>query len=212
MKIALKVLAILLVVGCLGFVGYQVAIHSQTPPETEGTSESGEETGNTQTSEAPEEIYCTLNFDPVCGTVDGVEKTFGNECEAEKAGATKIEEGLCSPMEACPTEKDPVCGMLEEEKRNFDNLCIAEAAGATDIQDGLCAIEPAPVDPNLTTQSSVEVTPCPERPDPVCALLEGKKTDFANTCTAQALGATEITAGTCPVEAAPEDLQTTPAQ
>jgi len=42
----------------------------------------------------PEQM-CTMQYEPVCGC-DG--KTYGNACEAEKAGITSYTQGECSTM------------------------------------------------------------------------------------------------------------------
>jgi hypothetical protein len=38
---------------------------------------------------------CTMEYNPVCGTVHGLKKNYSNKCQAETAGATNITPGVC---------------------------------------------------------------------------------------------------------------------
>lgn len=44
-------------------------------------------------------IMCTMQYDPVCGTENGVYKTYGNGCVLGAEGATYQHEGECSALE-----------------------------------------------------------------------------------------------------------------
>ncbi|NBC23241.1 MAG: hypothetical protein GVY21_07190 [Gammaproteobacteria bacterium] len=70
-------------------------------------------------------------FVPVCGE-DGV--TYGNACEAERAGVRIEMPGMCSGLN-CPSTYQPVCGM---DGRTYDNECLLEAAGVALAYAGEC--------------------------------------------------------------------------
>lgn len=44
---------------------------------------------------AAEPIMCTMQYDPVCATKDGTERTYGNSCTAGADGATFVHRGEC---------------------------------------------------------------------------------------------------------------------
>jgi len=43
----------------------------------------------------PTPIFCTENYDPVCGSKDGAAKTYSNACFAKADGATLTAAGAC---------------------------------------------------------------------------------------------------------------------
>ena len=43
----------------------------------------------------PTPIFCTENYDPVCATKDGAQKTYSNACFAKAGGATVTAAGEC---------------------------------------------------------------------------------------------------------------------
>jgi hypothetical protein len=43
----------------------------------------------------PDPIFCTENYDPVCGSKDGATKTYSNACFAKADGATVTAAGEC---------------------------------------------------------------------------------------------------------------------
>jgi sugar lactone lactonase YvrE len=43
----------------------------------------------------PTPIFCTENYDPVCGSKDGAAKTYSNACFAKADGATVTAAGEC---------------------------------------------------------------------------------------------------------------------
>jgi hypothetical protein len=40
-------------------------------------------------------VVCTLEYNPVCGMVDGKSKNYSNRCFAKADGATNIKDGQC---------------------------------------------------------------------------------------------------------------------
>lgn len=41
------------------------------------------------------DVVCTMQYEPVCGVLDGKERTFGNSCSASAEGATVLYKGEC---------------------------------------------------------------------------------------------------------------------
>ena len=79
------------------------------------------------------DCVCTTQYDPVCC---GGDTNFGNQCEADCAGATDCVESECvDNLCVCTTEFNPVCcpdqdgNMMEQ----FANPCTA-ACAKTDAQ------------------------------------------------------------------------------
>lgn len=86
---------------------------------------------------------CYEIYAPVCGCDD---KTYGNDCEAERAGVTKWTEGACKKRDKCideskisnnpcPENIDFVCGC---DGKTYNNACNAERAGVTKWKKGSC--------------------------------------------------------------------------
>jgi hypothetical protein len=44
----------------------------------------------------PRPIVCTEQYEPVCGRIDGVRKTYSNRCYARADGASIVAQGRCA--------------------------------------------------------------------------------------------------------------------
>ncbi|KAJ2997624.1 hypothetical protein HDV02_005273 [Globomyces sp. JEL0801] len=52
---------------------------------------------------------CPEIYAPVCGSLNGVQLTYGNECEANGAGAKILSQGSCVETINCTKIYAPVC-------------------------------------------------------------------------------------------------------
>jgi hypothetical protein len=76
---------------------------------------------------------CPKVFVPVCADDD---KTYGNACLAERAGARILHAGLCeSQGKNCPQVYRPVCGL---DGITYENECQLGNAGETMAYAGAC--------------------------------------------------------------------------
>jgi hypothetical protein len=95
--------------------------------------------------------FCTMEYDPVCAVRGGSRQTFGNACEADRAGYRIVHPGECrrggragpgpgrpDRPQFCSREYAPVCAVRGGNRQTFGNSCEAEAAGYRIIRDGRC--------------------------------------------------------------------------
>jgi hypothetical protein len=99
-----------------------------------------------------EPTMCTMDYNPVCGSVqvecvttpcEPVEQTFGNACSmAANPRATFLHRWECKadrePIKACTKEYMPHCGKVDWEIKTFGNKCMLEADEATMLYVGEC--------------------------------------------------------------------------
>ncbi|MEM1348898.1 MAG: Kazal-type serine protease inhibitor domain-containing protein, partial [Myxococcota bacterium] len=116
-------------------------------------------------------MACPRNYDPVCGC-DG--KTYGNACEANRAGQSVASKG------ACRLPKPKACGTATGQRCQPDEYC-AYPIGTCILADGAGTCEPTG---GL----------CPENYDPVCG-CDGKT--YGNACNAGASGVSIDYKGAC---------------
>ena len=76
---------------------------------------------------------CPRLFVPVCGADD---LTYGNACQAERAGVRIQHAGLCqSQGRNCSNDYQPVCGL---DGNTYDNQCQLDNAGVRLAYAGAC--------------------------------------------------------------------------
>jgi hypothetical protein len=118
----------------------------------------------------PEDSACITVSDPVCGC-DGI--TYGNACEAKRAGASVDHTGECASSGTCG-------GLLGAQCSNgyFCNFPSTMACGNA---DGLGVCNPIPA-------------ACTQQVDPVCG-CDGNP--YSNSCQANANGVSVASKGDC---------------
>jgi len=162
------------------------------------------------------DLMCMQVYKPVCGCDN---KTYGNECEANKHGLMSWKEGECGGKadgktseitsdcideskinfkKICTKELKPVCGC---NNKTYGNACMAEKAGVTKWQKGACAkTEAAPTKPkpakDCIDESKIDPKKaCDKRGMLICG-CDGKT--YGNPCMAEKAGVTSWEKGKCP--------------
>lgn len=91
--------------------------------------------------------FCTREYEPVCARAGGDRRTFGNACEARRAGYRILRDGECRRQSDddfgdeprfCTREYRPVCARRGGNERTFGNACEAEAANYRIVAPGEC--------------------------------------------------------------------------
>eukprot|EP00834_Sanchytrium_tribonematis_P002708 NODE_89_length_21781_cov_0.895836.p17 type:complete len:161 gc:universal NODE_89_length_21781_cov_0.895836:8479-8961(+) len=137
------------------------------------------------------DIICPKTGSTVCGGLNGKQKEYPNNCQANYAGATVFLRRNCLESKnneiVCPlvTAKDSrTCGKVKNRPQLFDSLCLALKSKATIVKDDDCKTDP--ID-------------CHVKWGPVCGTLNGKRQTFQNNCNAEKQGAIKIKQGPCPL-------------
>lgn len=88
--------------------------------------------------------FCTREFQPVCASRWGEERTFANPCLADRADYRIIHRGECrrgggdGGPRACTMDYRPVCATRRGNFRTFGNACQADAEGWRIVRNRPC--------------------------------------------------------------------------
>lgn len=90
---------------------------------------------------------CTMQWAPVCGVKDGVEKTYSNAGCAKADDAVVALDGECAdnttrPQSVyCTDEYAPVCALKVGVAHLYSNFCRAKADNATITPTAECVVK-----------------------------------------------------------------------
>lgn len=143
--------------------------------------------------------FCTREYAPVCATRGNRERTFGNACEARRAGWAIESRGECERIIVqpprpepllCPQIYQPVCATRNGRTRTFGNSCEADASGWRVVARGECR--------RVITEPVIEPPRnCTREYRPVCAVRGNREQTFENSCVAQSEGWRVVDEGAC---------------
>jgi hypothetical protein len=92
----------------------------------------------------PGPSFCTREYQPVCASRRGEQRTFANPCLADRADYRIIHRGECRregggrEQRACTMEYRPVCATRRGNFRTFGNACQADADGWRIVRNRPC--------------------------------------------------------------------------
>ncbi|KAJ1531391.1 hypothetical protein ONE63_000072 [Megalurothrips usitatus] len=89
-------------------------------------------------------LACPAVFAPLCASLDGESRTFGNECEMRRQACTqnedweKLHDGECLTRECdlvCLAVEDLVCATYRGQYRTFNNDCYVSVHNCVNHED-----------------------------------------------------------------------------
>lgn len=112
-------------------------------------------------------MMCTMQYDPVCGTKDGVYKTYGNGCVLGNEGATYQHAGECTAAELNGSASARAYVPPAHCTAWFDGC---NSCGRGENGMAYCTLKACMGEPRAgycTAYSETEIEPAPEDPAPV---------------------------------------------
>ncbi|MBL4618017.1 MAG: hypothetical protein JKY46_09990 [Robiginitomaculum sp.] len=141
---------------------------------------------------------CPDIYQPVCGKFTGGERTYGNACEAKRAGVFQTTSGMCAGDEPrqptapthstanCPRNYAPICGLdMSGNEKTYSNMCQLRSQNGDAIHKGTCSNSP-------TNQAT-----CPRNYAPVCGQIGRSRTTYSNDCQRKSANARLLYNGRC---------------
>lgn len=148
-----------------------------------------------------DQMMCTMQYAPVCGTENGVYKTYGNSCVLSSEGATYQHEGECTAAELNGKQRDSYVPPAHCTAW-FDgcNSCGRDASGQSFCTLRACMDEPAAGYCTAYAESEPE-------PDTVTHPTPGGSASSESTAPSETSTTVEATTSATTTEARPGFLE-----